>query len=138
MNALGGLLSGFVILLGFSGAAGAGNVMKHSGSIASIADDELSFVLSEVGPWHVRRGATATTNRTIALTPETEYAIVARAEAASSGFAGDFVEMRMGVASVFRSDYVTVECRHEGGRQVALKVTVIYVPPASAEGQFAE
>jgi hypothetical protein len=134
MRALGGLLSILVIVLGFSGAAGAGNVVKHSGSIASIADDERSFVLSEVGPWHVRSGATATIHRTIALTPETEFAIVARAEAAPTGFAGDFVEMRMGVASVFLNDYVTVECRHERGRQVALKVTVIYLPRAATEG----
>ena len=133
MRALGGLLSTLVIVLGFSGVAGAGNVVKHSGFIASIADDERSFVLSEVGPWQVRSGATARFHRTIALTPETEFAIVARAEAAPSGFAGDFVEMRMGVASVFLNDYVTVECRHEGWRQVALKVTVIYLPPAATE-----
>ena len=133
MRALGGLLSILVILMGVSGAAGAANVMKHSGFIASIADDERSFVLSEVGPWHVRGGATATIHRIIALTPETEFAIVARAEAAPSGFPGDFAETRMGVASVFLNDYVTVECRHEGGRQVALKVTVIYLPPAPTD-----
>jgi hypothetical protein len=133
MRALGGLLSILVIVLRFSGAADAGNVMKHSGSIASFADDERSFVLSEIGPWQMGSGATGTIHRTIALTPETEFSIVARADGAPSGFPGDFVEMRMGVASVFLNDYVTVECRHEGGRQVALKVTVVYVPPAATE-----
>ena len=132
MRAL-GLLSILGIVLASSGAAGAGNVIRHSGSIASIADDERSFVLSEVGPWRGRSGGTATIHRTIALTPETEFAIVARAEAAPSGFAGDFVEMGMGVGSVFLNDYVTVECRHEGGRQVALKVTVIYVRQARTD-----
>ena len=138
MRALGVLLSILAMLLGVSGGAWAGDLMKHSGFVESIAEDGTTFVLAEVGPWHERNGVTASMHRTITLTPETEFAIVARAEAAASGFAGDFVEVEMGPVSVFLSDYVTVECRHEGRRQVALKVTVIHLPAAATEGQVSD
>ena len=123
-----------VILLGLTASAGAGERVKHSGSIVSIADDTGTFVLAEVGPWQVRDGATVITYRTITLAPETEFAIVARADAASSGFGGDFVETRLGPESVYLNDYVTVDCRHEGKRLVALKITVTELPAPESEG----
>jgi hypothetical protein len=113
-----------VILLGLTAAASAEERVRHSGSIVSIAEDARTFVLAEVGPWQTRDGATVITYRTIALTPETEMAIVARADAAPSGFPGDFVETALGPEDVYLSDYVTVDCRHEGRRLVALKITV--------------
>jgi hypothetical protein len=112
------------VLPGLIASASAGERMKHSGSIVAIADDGRTFVLAEVGPWQVRRGATVVTRRTITLEPETEFSIVAREVETSSGFLGDFVETRLGPDGVYLNDYVTVDCRHEGRRLIALKITV--------------
>ena len=121
-----------VILLGLTAWASAEESVKHSGSIVSIAEDARTFVLAEVGPWQVRKGATVITYRTITLVPETEFAIVARATT-PSGFAGDFVESRLGPDGLYLNDYATVDCRHEGKRLVALKITVTE-PPAGDNG----
>jgi hypothetical protein len=120
-------------LLGLAAPAGAGEVMKHSGRITSISDGAGTFVLAEVGPWRVRDGATVITNRTITLVPETRYAVVARADAAPSGYAGDFVETSVGPEKVYLGDSVTVECLHEGTRLVALKITVTDMPAGGGE-----
>jgi hypothetical protein len=104
--------------------AAAAETMKHSGTIVDIAADGKTFVLAEVGPWRVRNGSTVVTRRTITLEPGTEFAIVAREIDTSTGFPGDFVETRLGPDGVYLNDYVTVDCRHEGRRLVALKVTV--------------
>ena len=121
----------FMILLGLTASASAEQTLKHSGSIVSVAENAKTFVLAEVGPWRVRKGATVITYRTIALTPETEFAIVARATA-PGGFAGDLVESRLGPEDVYVNDYVTVDCRHEGKSLVALKITV--TEPAGDNG----
>ena len=86
------------------------------------------FKLAEVGPWQVRDGTTVITRETIALTAQTELAIAFRAEDAGDGFAGEFVEAPLGRAGVYVDDYVTIECRHEGARMVALKITVTDLP----------
>jgi hypothetical protein len=104
--------------------ASADEVFRHSGSIVAIADDATTFVLAEVGPWQVRDGETVVTYRTVTLLPETRYAIVGRVEEGPSGFPGEFVEVEVGPDLVYLNDYVTVECRHEGPRMLALKITV--------------
>ena len=121
-----------VILLGLTPPASAGEMVMHSGSIFSIAGDVRTFVLAEVGPWQVRNGETVVTYRTITLTPQTEYAVVARADAPTSGFPGDFVEAPVGPENVYLNDYVTVECINEGKRLIARKITVTETPPAAA------
>ena len=103
-------------------------VTKHSGAIVSIAGDTRTFVLAEVGPWQVRNGKTVMTYRTITLAPRTEYAMASRADDAPSGFAGDFVEVQLGPEDVYLNDYITVDCRREGKRLVALKITVAELP----------
>jgi hypothetical protein len=137
-----------MILLGLTASASAGERVKHSGVIVSIAGDQnyalfphltvfgkaRTFVLAELGPWQVRNGATVITYRTITLAPETEFAMVARAGAAPSGFGGDFVETRFGPEGVYLNDYVTIDCRHEGKRLVALKITVTELPAPETEG----
>ncbi len=114
----------FAALLALTVSASAEEIVRHSGSIVAIADDARTFVLAEVGPWQVRTGATVTTYRTITLMPETQFAIVGRLDDAPSGFPGDFVETPLGPEAVYLNDYVTVECRHEGKRLLALKITV--------------
>jgi len=132
MKTLGHVLSASLLtmLLGLAAPASAEERMNHSGSIVFIAEDARSFVLAEVGPWQVRDGATVITYRTITVTPETEFAYVVRADPAPSGFPGDFVETPLGPEAVYLDDYVTVDCRHEGKRLVALKITVTEVPAA--------
>jgi hypothetical protein len=120
-------------LLALTGSAAAGEVMKHSGSIVAIADDARTFVLAEVGPWQVRNGATAVTYRTITLLPQTQFAFVARMDVGSSGFRGDFMEAPLAPDAVYLHDYVTVECRHEAARLLALKITVIEGDEPQAE-----
>ena len=122
------VLAVFVLVLALAPAAGAAEIARHSGTIVSIPDDARTFVLAEVGPWQVRNGATVLIYRTIELTSETEFIIVARVDAAPSGFRGDFVEFKIGPERVYLNDRVTVECRHEGKRLVALKITVSEVP----------
>jgi len=114
----------FTLLLGLAASANAGEIMRHSGSIFSIAENAKTFVLAEVGPWQLRDGRTVITYRTVTIAPETTYTIARRADAAPSGFRGDFVEAAVGPEDVYLNDYVTVECRHEGQRLVALKITV--------------
>ena len=123
-----------LILPGLTASASAGERLKHSGSIAAIAADATTFVLGEIGPWQVRKGATVITYRTITLAPETEYAIATRTDQAPSGFPGDFVESPIGPESVYLHDYVTVDCRHEGKRLMALKITVTEVPAGDTGG----
>jgi len=123
-----------LILPGLTASASAGERVKHSGSIVSIAAAAKTFVLAEVGPWQVRKGATVITYLTITLAPETGYAIVARTDQAPSGFPGDFVETPIGPESVYLHDYVTVDCRHEGKRLMALKITVTEVPAGDTGG----
>jgi hypothetical protein len=116
------------IMIGLTASASAGDRMRHSGSIHSVAEDGQTFVLAEVGPWQMRDGETVTTYRTITLTPDTEYVIVARADRGPNGLAGEFVELELESDGIYLNDYVTVDCRHEGKRLVALKITVIELP----------
>lgn len=115
------------IALAAATAAGAQERLeRHSGVILSVADDARSFVLGEVGPWQLRNGETVVTRVTIALAPDTQYAIAARREEAPSGFAGDFVETAVGPDQIYENDYVTVVARREGPRRlVAVKITAV-------------
>ena len=132
MQRLSRVMVALLMLLAIDAPARAAQVERHSGSIESIPDDARTFVLAEVGPWQVRNGETVLTHRTIELTPETKYAIVARVDAAPSGFRGDWVEFEIGPERVYLNDQVTIECRHDGKRLVALKITVIEVPEPGA------
>jgi hypothetical protein len=100
-------------------------IVKHSGKIVAISDGAGTFVLGEVGPWQVRDGETVVTRRTIMLTPATQFVMVGRADDAPSGFPGDFVDVALGADAIYLYDFVTVECRHDGKRLLALKITVV-------------
>ena len=132
MKRLGRVTVTLIMLFALAAPVGGEEIERHSGSIESIPADARTFVLAEVGPWQVRNGETVLTHRTIELTPETKYAIVARVDAAPSGFRGDWVEFEIGPDRVYLNDQITVECRHVGKRLVALKITVIEVPEQGA------
>jgi hypothetical protein len=86
-------------------------------------------VLAEVGPWSTRNKATVITYRTITLVDETQYALAVREEGTGAAFPGSFVEYPVGPEAVRLNDYVTVECRHEGKRLVAVRITVALPRP---------
>jgi hypothetical protein len=124
--------SAFVLLaaLGITASSDAQpqQTVKHSGTIVDVHDRAGTFLLAEVGPWRVRSGETVVTRRTIALAAETTFAIVKRTPKAPNEFPGDFVELPIDASEVYVTDYVTVECRHEGKRLIATKITVIDMP----------
>lgn len=97
-------------------------IVKHSGTVVTVDSARSVFVLAEVGPWRVDAGRTVITERRIALTESTEVTYVRRDDA--EAFPGDFLETRLGARELMTGDFVTVECRHEGQRLVAVKVTV--------------
>ena len=108
-------------------AAGAGDAqerMKHSGTIVAIDAEAGTIRLAEVGPWTVRGGETVITYRTIVVTPATEFAIVGRDHGTAGEWPGAFVESPLPRDGLYVDDWVTVDCVHEGARQIALKITV--------------
>jgi len=120
-------LAALVIVLGVVGTSGAQEIVKHSGSIVAIDDRAGTVVLAEVGPWKVRNGATVITYRTITVTPETEFTIVGRQDRGPGGFPGEYVEDALQPGAIYLNDYVTIDCRHEARRLLALKITVVEV-----------
>jgi hypothetical protein len=126
------IASAFVLLaalgIAASSAAQPQQTVKHSGTIVDVHDRAGAFVLAEVGPWQVRNGETVVTRRTIALGPGTTFAIVKRTPKAPNESPGDFVELPIDASEVYVTDYVAVECRREGKRLIATKITVIDMP----------
>jgi hypothetical protein len=130
------LASVFAVFLALTASAGAEEIVtKRSGAIVSIADDARTFVLAEVGPWQMRKNATVITHRTITLMPDTQFAMVGRADDAPSGFPGDFVEVALGPEAVYLNDFVTVECREKGKQLLARKITVTELVAEADSGE---
>jgi hypothetical protein len=121
-------LAAILVLLLAAGPSAAGATRKHSGIIVDFDEKTDTIVLAEVGPWRQRDGSTVITFQRIALTPQTEFAIVFRVEDPTRGLFGEFVEAPLERAGVYVDDHVTVECRHDGPRMVALKITVTDLP----------
>jgi hypothetical protein len=119
--ARGAWLLGALVLLTTPASAGSAT-MRHSGLVVEVGN--TSFVLAEVGPWRREGGETVVTYRTIEVASETPLALVARDDAAPSGFAGDFVESTLVPWGIVAGDFVTVDCLHIGRRQIARGITV--------------
>jgi hypothetical protein len=117
-----------IVTLAIAGSALGADVVKHSGTIVAIAPDATTFVLAEVGRSQGASARPVITRRTIALAPDTKFAIVRRAVTAPDGLPGEFVETPAGPEDVWLNNHVTVECRREGTRLVASKITVPAIP----------
>jgi hypothetical protein len=128
----GALIATFAVtlVLGLAHAAPAADTFKHTGTIADFDDRTGTIVLAEVGPWRGGEGAAVVTSRRIAVTRDTAFAIVFRAEDPATGFGGDFVEVPLEAAGVYVGDVVTVECLQDGPRVIARKITVVDLPGA--------
>lgn len=112
---------GLLAVLVWTVAASA-EVVMHSGTVASFDAAAGTLVLDEVGPWQVTDGRTVITKRRIDVAPATEIVMVRRDATAS--FPGAFVTLPLS-RTVAVGDFVTVECKHEGGQMLALRITVI-------------
>jgi len=114
-----------VLLLTVAGApfAAGAEEIRHSGTVLAVNRDAGTFTLGEVGPWRVEQGVLQITRRTISVTPDTEFVLAKRAKEGVK-YPGDFVEERLDPWNVAVGDFVTVECRHEGKRLIALKIAV--------------
>jgi hypothetical protein len=121
------LAAALALLLTVTGVSRAAEVVRHSGVIVDFDPGTDTIVLAELGPWTVRNGATVVTRQRIALTPDTAFRIAFRAEDAAE-FPGQFVETPIDRAGVYVDDWVTVECRHEGSRMIAVSITVVDLP----------
>jgi hypothetical protein len=118
------------VVLALAGGAGAQPLERHSGVIVDANERAHTLVLAEVGPWQVRDGQTVITRRTITFTPQTQFVIAFRSEDPGNGFPGAFVEAPLEAWAVYVGDHVTIECRRDGTRLVAVKMTVTDLPGA--------
>ncbi len=122
-------LAVLAVLLAVSGApAGAADVFRHTGTLTSFDRATGTLVVAEVGPWRVRDGVTVVTERTVTLTPATRFSFVRRGEPGETAWPGDFLELAIDAWEMLPGDFVTVECRHEADRMIALRVQVLDVP----------
>ena len=121
-----------VLLLAVAvGAAQPNRTERHSGVVAAIDPQGAVMLLDEVGPWRVERGATVVTRHQIGLTAATKYNLYMRVNAPGA-FAGDFIEVTLDPTDVVAGDFVTAECVREGGRLIALTITVAELPIGDA------
>ena len=111
-----------LVVIGLPLVAGAETV-KHTGTVLAVSKDTGTIVLGEVGPWRVEQGVLQITRRIISVTPATEFVQVKR-DKEGVEYPGDFIEARLDPWSFAVGDFVTVDCRHEGKRLIALKITV--------------
>ena len=96
---------------------------RHSGVVSLLDPVRGVMIVDEVGPWGVENGRTVTTRLTIELTPDTQVNTFIRVTVPDR-FTGDFIEVALDAADVIPGDIVTVDCRHEDDRLIAVTVTV--------------
>jgi hypothetical protein len=120
------LLAASSLVLVMAAHGGAGDVVRHSGTIVNIDERTESTLLEEIGPWRIASGKT--TLLKVAIAPDAPILLARRSARAPSGFGGDYVEEPMAPWGLAPGDFVTVECRHQGKRLVAIKVTVVDTP----------
>jgi hypothetical protein len=111
-----------LIVVGAPLVAGA-ETIKHTGTVLAVSKDTGTIILGEVGPWRVEQGVLQVTRRIISVTPATEFVQVKRGEEGVE-YPGDFIEAKLDAGDVAVGDFVTVDCRHEGKRLIALKISV--------------
>ncbi|HET7874637.1 MAG TPA: hypothetical protein VFN71_03855, partial [Methylomirabilota bacterium] len=109
---------------------GAGEISeKHSGTVLAVERSAGTLVLGEVGPWRVKDGKTEITRQAIAVSADTQFVSVKRAEGVGpTGWVlGEWVTAPLPAWQVKEGDFVTIEARRDRGHLTALTVTV--VPP---------
>jgi hypothetical protein len=102
---------------------------RRSGHVIGIDDRAGLLVIDEIGPWQVRKGVTQTMRHTMIVTPSTRIASHIRVNVPGR-FEGDFIEVPLELSDVTVGDFVTVECRREGSKFIALSIAVAELGPA--------
>jgi hypothetical protein len=118
-----------VICLGLL-APGSWAVERRSGRVIAVDVESGTIVIDEVGPWRVDKGVTQVTRHLIAVTPSTSIMSHIRVNVPGR-FGDDFIEVPLELGDVARGDFVTVECRREGGRLVASSIAVAEQAPGA-------
>lgn len=127
MITLGRIVVALAVLLaaGPPGHALGGELPRHSGLVVAVDDEVGTFALAEVGPWQRRNGETVVTRRNIVVTDETRFLLVRRVDRPPSGYPRDYVAQDLAPWGLDEGDFITVECRHERGRLLAITVLVV-------------
>jgi hypothetical protein len=98
---------------------------RHSGVVSRVDLAEGLLVLGEVGPWRLEDGRTVVTERTIRVSPSTEFVAVRRdPEGDADGWKGGFVEVPLQPWTVRPGDFVTVVVERHPDRWDAVRVIV--------------
>jgi hypothetical protein len=118
------LLIPVVLVLGYVEWAAGADTVKHSGTLSAVDRGAGTIVIDEVGPWRVKNGITQITRRTVIVPATTEVKVARRAEEPGGWLPRPFVESSAGLGDLAAGQFVTVECRPEAARLIAVKVTI--------------
>jgi hypothetical protein len=101
----------------------ANETVTHSGTVLAIDVRGGQLVFEEIGPWRARSGVMQTIRRTVELVTATRFTFASRTDA-PCGLVGAWVEGPLDPVFLEVGDAITIECRHEGARLIAVKVIV--------------
>jgi hypothetical protein len=104
-------------------SAAANDTVTHSGTVLAIDVRGRRLVFEEIGPWRAHRGVMQTIRRTVELVPATRFTFASRTDAPCDSV-GAWVEGPLDPVFLEVGDAITIECRHEGARLIAVKVIV--------------
>ena len=107
-------------------AAAEAEMVTHSGTVVAIDLKAGGVVFEEIGPWRAAAGVTQTSRRTVEVIPETRFTFAFRSDVPCD-FVGAWVDGPLDPVFVEVGDAITIECRHEGARLIAVKVTIVMV-----------
>jgi hypothetical protein len=101
----------------------ADEMVTHYGTVVAIDVSGGQLVFEEIGAWPGRGGVTESIRHTVELIPATRFTFASRTETPCD-LVGGKVERSLDPIFFEVGDAVTIECRHEGARLIAVKVTV--------------
>jgi len=101
-------------------SAAADEMVTHYGTVVAIEIRGGQLVFDEIVG---RGGVTETIRHTVELIPATRFVFASRMDEPCD-LVGRGVERSLDAVFVEVGDGITVECRHEGARLIAVKVTV--------------
>ncbi len=104
-------------------SATANETVTHSGTVVAIDIRGGQLVFEEIGPWRAHGGVMQTIRRTVELVPATRFTFASWADT-PCGLLGAWVEGPLDPVFLDVGDAITIECRHEGARLIAVKVIV--------------
>ena len=101
-------------------SAATDEMVTHYGTMVAIDVSGGQLVFDEIVG---RGGVTETIRRTVELIPTTRFMLASRTDTPCD-LVGRGVERSLDAVFVEVGDSITLECRHEGARLIAIKVTV--------------